>query len=428
MINDERKYELMKYTISLSKKSISEKGKISPKVGAVLVDLNGEIVLDCYRGETGTGNHCEYGLLKKAEDAGISTENKIMFVTLEPCVSRGSGKIPCAQRIVQAGLKEVYIGTLDPNPVITGKGELYLREKRIVVNRYPSELVEELCILNNEFFELYKSSYLPNDSLFMTKNISQFIVEYMGKKGYSIENELPNDWDIVFDYILANCYKTETDRYKLRNLMNEALGYAYDKKYVSHNYKVDARGEYNAWVVEFNNILQELNVGSLNHLHTLVVGIGNGHEGKYLYSDIENLTIVDIAPKSLEKAKDNLNPKSAFLLNAQDLQAIENVSIEAYVSLRTYQSTYFDINKALIEAYRVLKNDGIIILSISCGYMKEKHVYIDGLINSRNNLIDKNRPYDLIEIIRKKLISFGFVSLGIRTTPSEIYIYGRKVQ
>ena len=94
----------------------------------------------------------------------------------------------------------------------------------------------------------------------------------------------------------------------------------------------------------------------------------------------------------------------------------------------TYQSTYFNIDKALIEAYRVLKKDGIIILSIACGFMKEKHVYIDGLIDPQSGLIDRNRPYDLVEIIRKKLISFDFISLGIQTTPSEIFIYARKTR
>lgn len=261
----------------------------------------------------------------------------------------------------------------------------------------------------------------------MTKNIPEIIVEYMGRKGYNIDNDLPNDWNIVFDYILANCYKTEPDRNVLRDLMNEALGYAYDKKYIEHNYKDDVRGTYNNWTIVFNDILNELNIGSLNHLRTLVVGIGNGHEGKYLYSDIEDLTLVDIAPKSLEKAKNLLKPQNAYVLNAQDLYEIESSSIEAYISLMTYQSTYFDIDKALIEAYRVLKTNGIIILSVACGFMKEEHVYIDGLINPKNNLIDRNRPFDLTEIIRKRLISFGFVSLGIRTTPSEIYIYGRKV-
>lgn len=425
---EEQKYELMKLTIDIAQKSISEKGKILPKVGAVLTDAEGVIVLECYRGETGLGNHCEYGLLKKAKEANVDTTDKILFVTLEPCVSRGAGKIPCAQRIVRAGIKEVYIGTLDPNPVITGKGELFLRENKIVVNRYPNELVEELRELNSDFFELYKTSYLPNDSLFMTKNISQIIAEYLGKKEYDIERELPNDWNVVFDYILANCYKAESDRVILRALMNEALGYAYDKKYLERDYKEDVRGKYNAWVRVFNDILQELNVGTLNHLRTLVVGIGNGHEGRYLYSDIKDLIIVDIAPQSLEKAKELLKPKSAFVLNAQDLYEIESASIEAYVSLMTYQSTYFDIDKALIEAYRVLKDDGIIILSIACGFMKKEHVYIDGLINPQNSLIDRNRPYDLIEMIRRRLISFKFISLGIRTTPSEIYIYGRKTK
>ena len=142
----------MQRTIEIAQKSVSEDGKISPKVGAVLTDDDGNVLMDCYRGETGRGNHCEYGLLKKAKKEGIDTKNKILFVTLEPCTSRGHGKTPCSKRIVDAGIKTVYIGTLDPNPVITGKGELYLRAKGIVVNRYPNELILELNEINKDFF------------------------------------------------------------------------------------------------------------------------------------------------------------------------------------------------------------------------------------------------------------------------------------
>ena len=91
----------------------------------------------------------------------------------------------------------------------------------------------------------------------------------------------------------------------------------------------------------------------------------------------------------------------------------------------TYQSTYFDINKALREAFRVLKPNGSIILSISCGYMKNDHVYINGIANY-SGFIDRNRPFDLIEKIRRKLTSLDFISVGIKTTPSEIYIYAKK--
>lgn len=424
-MTEERKLELMNLSIDIAEMSESEKGKSSPKVGAVLADAGGKVLLTCYRGETGSGNHCEYGLLKKAKDSKLDVENTTLFVTLEPCVSRGPNKTPCAQRIVEANIKEVYIGTLDPNPVIIGKGEMYLRSKGVVVERYPHDLNEKLCEINKDFFDKFKNSFLPNNSLFMSKNISQIALEYLNKKGYDIEN-LPNNWNNSFDYLSAYCQGLENNAKSRKDLLNKALGYAYDKKYGNRDYKDDVRGAYKQWTIEFNNILNELNVGSLNDLRTLVVGIGNGHEGRYLYSDIKDLTIVDIAPESLNSAKKLLKPKKAYVLNAQDLCKISSESVEAYISLLTYQSTYFDIGKALVEAYRVLENNGIIIISIACGFMKEKGIYIDGLINPQTGAVDRNRPYDLVNVIRRKLISYKFISLGIRTTPSEIYIYARK--
>lgn len=426
MITENRRIELMKETIELAKKSIEEKGKLSPKVGALLANSDGEILMSCFQGETSIGHHCVYGLLKKCKEDNIDLKRAVLFVTLEPCVSTERGKIACAQRIVESGINEVYIGTLNPNPVIIGKGEMYLRANKLIVNRYPNYLIEELNEMNSDFFIRHKDSFLPNNSLFMTKNVPQIILEYLNKQGYSIDENLPNDWNTNIDYISAYCHFIEKDTNTLNDIMNKALGYAYDKKYFSHDYGDDVRGSYKQWISTFEGILQELNVASLNYLRTLVVGVGNGQEGQYLYSDVEDLTLVDIAPKSLYKAKRRLNTKQAYVMNAQNLHKIDSCSMDAYISLLTYQSTYFDMDRALVEAYRVLKKEGIIIISIASGFMKEKNVYIDGLIDPQNGSIDRNRPYDLIDDIRRTLISFNFVSLGIRTTPSEIFIYARK--
>lgn len=427
MISAERALELMKSSIELAKKSVSEKGKLSPKVGAVLADKDGKVILDCYRGETGKGNHCEYGLLKKASEKNINIKDTVLFVTLEPCTSRGRGKTPCAKRIVDSGIGEVYIGTLDPNPVITGKGELFLRD-HITVNRYPHSLIEELKELNKEFFDNYKDAYLPNDSLFMTKKIPTIMEEYLRGKNYNINDNLnlPLDWDVEFDFISAYCKDILGDTKTRNALLNEALGYAYDQKYAQHTYKDDVRGAYSQWRTAFREILKELST-SLKNSSTLVVGCGNGQEGKFLYPNVDNLILVDIAPKSLEEAKNVLSPQKTFVLNAQNLVEIMDSSVDAYISLMTYQSTYFDIDKALTEAFRVLANEGIIVISIANGFMKDEKIYINGIIDPANGLINKNRPYELVEKIRKKLLSFGFVSLGIRTTPSEIFIYARKV-
>lgn len=427
-MNFERVRELMQNSIEVARKSVSEEGKITPKAGAILTDDEGNILVDCYRGETGPESHCETGLLEKAKNQGIDVKGKVLFVTLEPCISRGRGKKPCAKRIVEAGISVVYIGTLDPNPVTTGKGELYLRDKKVVVDRYPHDLIMELNQINKDYFQQFEKYFLPNDSLFMTKKIPSIVEEYLGEQGYLIEGKLPNSWDVSFDYLSAYCHTINPDKAERNKVLNEAIGHAYDEKYLTHDYNKDVRGKYKYWQRCFYEILRDLGIHTLQRQRTLVVGIGNGQEGKLLYSEIEDLTIVDIAPESLKKANELLSPKKAYVLNAENLYKISDNSIEAYISLMTYQSTFFDINKALSEAYRVLKSDGVIILSIACGFLKSENVYISGLINPINKSIDRNRPFDIIDRIRKKLIELNYSSVGIRTTPSEIFIYGRKNQ
>lgn len=425
MLTNDTIREMMVKSIENAKKSVCEVGKHSPKVGAVLINKDGKILEECYRGETGEGNHCEFGLIQKARKKNIDFTDSILFVTLEPCVSRGKGKTPCAQRIVECGIKRIYIGMLDPNPIISGKGELFLRDQEVVVERYPHDLIMQLREINEDFVQQHRSSYLPNDSLFMSKNISQIIVEYLNKHGYTIDAPLPNEWNLTLDYITVYCKKNLGEE-NIEKVLNEALGYAYDSKYLTHTYQNDVRGVYTQWRYIFEDILRnELNV-NLNKLKTIVVGIGNGHEGKYLYSDVEDLTIVDIAPKSLKAAKKILKHAKSFVLNAQELTGIESNSMDAYISLLTYQSTYFDINKALIEAYRILKDDGIIILSVACGFMKTNNVYIDGLIDPVTGALNRHKPLDIVNVIRNILLDYRFISLGIKTSPSEIFVYARK--
>jgi hypothetical protein len=150
-IDNARVEELMVKSIEEASKSIPEDGKINPKVGAVLCDSNGEILLTAYRGEKGNGTHCEYSLLEKIEEKNISCANTVLFVTLEPCTKRNEPKKPCAKRIVEAKIPIVYIGAIDPNPDFRSYGETYLRDHSIIVERYPNKYVEIIRTMNKEF-------------------------------------------------------------------------------------------------------------------------------------------------------------------------------------------------------------------------------------------------------------------------------------
>lgn len=102
-----------------------------PCVGAVLVATDGNVIASSYKGcmcpnhyQGSIAEHCEYLLFEKVLGADYveRAEGGTLFVTLEPCVSRIVNKIPCAVRCLESGIKNIYIGTFDPDKTVSWKG------------------------------------------------------------------------------------------------------------------------------------------------------------------------------------------------------------------------------------------------------------------------------------------------------------------
>ncbi|WP_316568245.1 bifunctional diaminohydroxyphosphoribosylaminopyrimidine deaminase/5-amino-6-(5-phosphoribosylamino)uracil reductase RibD [Neobacillus sp. YIM B06451] len=99
----------------------------NPLVGSVIVN-EGRIV--------GVGAHLKAGTphaeIHALRMAGEKARGGTIYVTLEPCSHHGRTG-PCAEAIVQAGLKRAVIATLDPNPVVKGNGVRILQDAGIEV-------------------------------------------------------------------------------------------------------------------------------------------------------------------------------------------------------------------------------------------------------------------------------------------------------
>ena len=104
-------------------------------------------------------------LIEKAEQLNIDLQSTVLFVTLEPCIKRGPKKVPCAIRVAASKIPLVYIGTLDPDVNITGRGETYL-SYHTTVDRFPRELAIELRRLNEDFFQAYRQQHILVPSLY----------------------------------------------------------------------------------------------------------------------------------------------------------------------------------------------------------------------------------------------------------------------
>lgn len=148
MVNHE---QFMARALELAEKG---RGKTSPNplVGAVIVSGD-RIVGEGYHHKAGTP-HAEIHALR---DAGEQATGGTMYVTLEPCCHHGRTP-PCTEAIIEKGIKKVVVGTIDPNPLVAGKGIKTLEKAGIKVI---TNVLAKDVQLQNEAFIKYISSGCP---------------------------------------------------------------------------------------------------------------------------------------------------------------------------------------------------------------------------------------------------------------------------
>jgi diaminohydroxyphosphoribosylaminopyrimidine deaminase/5-amino-6-(5-phosphoribosylamino)uracil reductase len=112
-------------------------------VGAVLV-RNGDVIATGYHLRAGD-DHAEIVALKKA---GSRARGATLYLNLEPCDHVGKTP-PCTRALIQAGIKRVVAGMVDPNPLVAGRGIRRLRRAGIAVR--VGVLTAECQALNEAF-------------------------------------------------------------------------------------------------------------------------------------------------------------------------------------------------------------------------------------------------------------------------------------
>ena len=148
--------KLTELAIQAMRKSVNEPradGKASPMVGAVLWRPDG-MVDAAFRGELRHGDHAEFTLLER-KHGDEKLDGSFLFATLEPCApgARKHPKLPCAERIVNARVAEVWVGIEDPDPTVDRQGIRYLEQNGIKVHLFDRDLQEQIRKANKKFIE-----------------------------------------------------------------------------------------------------------------------------------------------------------------------------------------------------------------------------------------------------------------------------------
>lgn len=124
----------------------------NPMVGCVVVKDN-RILAEGFHEQYG-GFHAERNALLSC---GAEAEGAELYVNLEPCCHQGKTP-PCTDIILEKKIKKVWIGCLDPNPLVAGKGMKLLKRQGVLVE---SGILERESRKLNEVFFYRMQEHLP---------------------------------------------------------------------------------------------------------------------------------------------------------------------------------------------------------------------------------------------------------------------------
>ena len=115
----------------------------NPSVGCVIV-RGGRVV---GRGVTGDGGR-PHGETVALANAGALARGATAYVSFEPCAHFGKTP-PCANALVEARVKRVVIGCVDPDPRVSGNGIAILKRAKLAVT---TGVLEDEALRLNEGF------------------------------------------------------------------------------------------------------------------------------------------------------------------------------------------------------------------------------------------------------------------------------------
>ncbi|HUA09327.1 MAG TPA: deaminase [Candidatus Acidoferrales bacterium] len=91
-------------------------------VGALIAARDGSVLATGFSRERGAQSHAEHVAIEKALEAHAALRDATLYSSLEPCSVRGSGLLPCAARIIAAGISRVVFAMREPSVFVEGHG------------------------------------------------------------------------------------------------------------------------------------------------------------------------------------------------------------------------------------------------------------------------------------------------------------------
>ncbi|MDG5470513.1 bifunctional diaminohydroxyphosphoribosylaminopyrimidine deaminase/5-amino-6-(5-phosphoribosylamino)uracil reductase RibD [Jeotgalibacillus sp. ET6] len=207
----------MKLAIEMARSTMGQTSP-NPAVGAVVVNHGRAVGMGAHL-KPGEG-HAEVHALKQAGDQAAGGT---IYVTLEPCSHYGKTP-PCADLIIEKKLARVVVASVDPNPLVAGKGLKKLEEAGLEVT---VGVLKEEALQLNEFFFHHTTAQRPFVTLKAAMTLDGKIATSSGSSKWITSEEAREDVHLdrhLHDAILVGANTVKQDNPSLTaRLRGEAI-------------------------------------------------------------------------------------------------------------------------------------------------------------------------------------------------------------
>ncbi|MFE5859693.1 methyltransferase domain-containing protein [Streptomyces virginiae] len=402
----------MAYAIGLAQ----QRPQPGRRVGAALVSERGQLLCSAFDGEE-HGTSWLRTLRRKIRELGHSSAHSL-YLTINTLAADGSFEL--AELLADTRIDTVHIGLPDPALTSYLSGDPVTERGHVL--RFPDQLQRQILTQNQDLYAVSEQSIECNPH-YSSHRISDAVTTTLTAMGFALTKDDVNTHRGRAALAHLICQRYGAEYKEADRAVGDALAAAFDAKYGAYDYVYDARTANPGWADDFTAVYRGASSRPLSAVGILNVGVGAGHEAEVLFADCPRITFADIAESGLAHVHRRMPRSRTVVSSAEDLSALPDDSFDLYVSLRTYNSSFFDTSAAASEAYRVLKPGAVIIVSVANGFLyTQRGCVVPGLIIPGTEFVDLYRGMETANSVGAQLESAGFKDFRMLPTGTEIYL------
>jgi N-glycosidase YbiA len=231
---------------------------------------------------------------------------------------------------------------------------------------------------------------------------------------------------LPLNQLITETSATSTTVSELCTVLSQIRAMVFQKKYRNYTWYQDARCATAGWVDRFYGVIAQHISDPFSDNDILVIGAGCGNEAAQVWNKFGNrATLADISDTFVENCRKEAPCAHVLKRNAEVLNGVADNSFNIYCALRVYESCFFDIEAALMEAWRVLRPKGNVVISISNAYLTTSGNLVRGHIK-HDKVIDVFSPWESLIKASTTAAKIGFDDFAFADLDSELCCIAQK--